>query len=83
METPTEGEPAGSNGSGPPSEDYILSGEGLVGAGTGPANSAAMDLGSPAATTLGLTNVVSKRGSEVATGRRHQDLLRQAYAPST
>jgi len=54
-----------------------------VGTGTGPANSAAMDLGSPAATTLGLTNVVSKRRSEVATGRRHQDLRRQAYAPST
>jgi len=64
----TAGVSHGSNGSGPPSEDYILSREGLVGTGTGPANSAAMDLGSPAATTLGLTNVVSKRRSEVATG---------------
>jgi len=42
---------------GPPPEESFPSGEGEGGADTGPAGSAAMDLGFPAAATLGLTGV--------------------------
>jgi len=53
-------------GAGPPLGDRIVSGKGVEGADTGPADSVAMDPGFLAATTLGLTNKVSKVGSEVA-----------------
>jgi len=60
--TPTGGEPAGPGVPGLPPEESFPSGEGVVGADTGPAGSAATDPGSPAAATLDLTGVVSETG---------------------
>jgi len=63
---PTRGEPTGPGVPGPPLKDTIPSREGVEGADTGPAGSTDTGSGSPAATTIGLTDSVVTLGPEVA-----------------
>jgi len=64
---PPRGEPTGPGVTVPPLEDRIPSREGVEGADTGPADSADTGSGSPAATTIGLTDsVVITLGPEMA-----------------